>query len=159
MRKLLSPLVPVLFPALLLALSGCAAMPKTGSPFSESRAEPGKGLVYVYRDDAVSGEWLPTIRLAGQQDFDLPNKHYAAISLAPGKHVVRADWPRRSDLANVEAPLTVEPNQTYYVKVASETHDGAVGKAAVFYMTAKTSMRVVERDEAMKSLPQTRSAR
>jgi hypothetical protein len=154
MRKLLS-----LVPALFLALSGCASLPKEGAPFSEARAEPGKALVYVYRDDTVAGEWLPTIKLAGERDFDLPNKRYATVNLAPGQYVIRASWPRRSDLANVEAPLTVEANQIYYVKVASGTDDGAVGKAVVFYMTDKTSMRVVQRDEAMKSLPQTRSAR
>jgi hypothetical protein len=155
MRKLL-----LLVPALFLALSGCAATPKGGAAFSEAnRAEPGKALVYVYRHDAVSGDWLPTVSIAGTPDFDLPNQRYAALNLTPGKHVVRATWPRRADLANAETALTVEPNQTYYVRVASETDDGALGKAVVFYMTAKTSVRVVPHDEAMKSLPQSKSVR
>jgi predicted GIY-YIG superfamily endonuclease len=51
----------------------------------------------------------------------------------------------------------VEPNQTYYVKVASDTHDGAMGSAVVVYMSAKTSVRAVQREEAMKSLPQAKS--
>ena len=42
-------------------------------------------------------------------------------------------------------------------KVSSGTHDGALGKAVVFYMSDKTSVRVVEREEAMKSLPKTKS--
>jgi len=151
MRRLL-----LLVPALLLALSGCAT--KGGAPFSEARVEPGKALVYVYRHDAVAGDWLPAIRIAGAQDFDLPNQRYAALNLAPGKHLVRAIWPRRSDVPEAETSLTVEPNQTYYVKVASETHDGELGKAVIVYMTAKTSVRVVQREEAMKSLPQAKSA-
>ena len=151
MRKLL-----LLVPALLLALSGCAT--KGGAAFSEASAQPGKSLVYVYRHDAVAGEWMPTVRIAGTPNFDLPNQTYAALNLAPGKHVVEATWLRRSDLANVETALTVEPNQTYYVKVAAETHDGAVGTAVIVYMTAKTSVRVVQREEAMKSLPQSKSA-
>ena len=150
MRRLL-----LLVPALLLVLSGCAT--RGGVPFSEARAEPGKALVYVYRHDAVAGDWLPAIRVASAPDFDLPNQRYAALSLAPGKHLVRAVWPRRSDLAEAETTLTVEPNQTYYVKVASETHDGAMGTAVVVYMTAKTSVRAVQREEAMKSLPQAKS--
>ena len=151
MRRLL-----LLVPALLLALSGCAT--KGGAPFSEARVEPGKALVYVYRHDAVAGDWLPTIRIAGAPEFDLPNQRYAALNLAPGKHLVRAIWPRRSDVPEAETTLTVEPNQTYYVKVASETHDGELGKAVIVYMTAKTSVRVVQREEAMKSLPQAKSA-
>jgi hypothetical protein len=151
MRRLL-----LLVPALLLALSGCAT--KGGAPFSEARVEPGKALVYVYRHDAVAGDWLPAIRIAGAPDFDLPNQRYAALNLAPGKHLVRAIWPRRSDVPEAETSLTVEPNQTYYVKVASETHDGELGKAVIVYMTAKTSVRVVQREEAMKSLPQAKSA-
>ena len=151
MRRLL-----LLVPALLLALSGCAT--KGGAPFSEARVEPGKALVYVYRHDAVAGDWLPAIRIAGAPDFDLPNQRYAALNLAPGRHLVRAIWPRRSDVPEAETSLTVEPNQTYYVKVASETHDGEVGKAVIVYMTAKTSVRVVQREEAMKSLPQAKSA-
>jgi hypothetical protein len=151
MRRLL-----LLVPALLLALSGCAT--KGGAPFSEARVEPGKALVYVYRHDAVAGDWLPAIRIAGAPDFDLPNQRYAALNLAPGRHLVRAIWPRRSDVPEAETSLTVEPNQTYYVKVASETHDGELGKAVIVYMTAKTSVRVVQRDEAMKSLPQAKSA-
>ena len=146
----------LLVPALLLALSGCAT--KGGAPFSEARVEPGKALVYVYRHDAVAGDWLPAIRIAGAPDFDLPNQRYAALNLAPGKHLVRAIWPRRSDVPEAETSLTVEPNQTYYVKVASETHDGELGKAVIVYMTAKTSVRVVQREEAMKSLPQAKSA-
>jgi len=152
MRRLL-----LLVPALLLVLSGCATT-KGGAPFSEARVEPGKALVYVYRHDAVAGDWLPAIKIAGSPDFDLPNQRYAALSLAPGKHLVRANWPRRSDLAEAETSLTVEPNQTYYVKVASETHDGELGKAVVVYMSNKTSVRVVQREEAMKSLPQAKSA-
>jgi hypothetical protein len=151
MRRLL-----LLVPALLLALSGCAT--KGGAPFSEARVEPGKALVYVYRHDAVAGDWLPAIRIAGAPDFDLPNQRYAALNLAPGRHLVRAIWPRRSDVPEAETSLTVEPNQTYYVKVASETHDGELGKAVIVYMTAKTSVRVVQREEAMKSLPQAKSA-
>jgi hypothetical protein len=152
MRKLF-----VLVPALLLALSGCAT--QGGAPFSEARAEPGKALVYVYRSDTVAGEWVPTVKVEGTPNFDLQNDRYAALNLAPGKHVVRAEWPRRSDVGTAEAALNVEANQTYYVKVAAETHDGAVGKAVVFYMNAKPSVRVVQRDEAMKSLPQAKSAR
>jgi len=33
-----------------------------------------------------------------------------------------------------------------------------VGTAVIVYMTAKTSVRVVQREEAMKSLPQSKSA-
>src|SRR5687767_3028098 len=124
MRKLF-----VLVPALLLALSGCAT--QGGAVFSEARAEPGKALVYVYRHDTVSQEWVPTVRIDGTPNFDLENQRYAALNLAPGKHVVRALWPRRSDLAAAETTLTLEPNQTYYVKVGSETHDGEIGKAVV----------------------------
>jgi hypothetical protein len=152
MKHLLS-----LVPALFLVLSGCATT-KGGAPFSEARVEPGKALVYVYRHDPVAGEWVPAIRVAGGPDFDLPNQSYAAFNLAPGKHLVRATWPRRSDVPEAETTLTVEPDQTYYVKVASETHDGALGKAVVFYMTNKTSVSVVQREEAMKSLPQAKSA-
>jgi hypothetical protein len=152
MKRLLS-----LVPALFLVLSGCATT-KGGVAFSEASAQPGKALVYVYRHDAVAGDWLPAIRIAGAPDFDLPNQRYAALNLAPGKHLVRAVWPRRSDLAEAETTLTVEPNQTYYVKVASETHDGELGKTVIVYMTAKTSVRVVQREEAMKSLPQAKSA-
>jgi hypothetical protein len=151
MRRLL-----LIVPALLLALSGCAT--KGGAPFSEARVEPGKALVYVYRHDAVAGDWLPVVRIAGAPDFDLPNQRYAALNLAPGRHLVKAVWPRRSDVPEAETSLTVEPNQTYYVKVASETHDGELGKAVIVYMTAKTSVRVVQREEAMKSLPQAKSA-
>jgi Protein of unknown function (DUF2846) len=153
MRRLL-----LLVPALLLVLSGCAATTKGGAAFSEARVEPGKALVYVYRHDAVAGEWAPAISIAGAPGFDLPNQRYAALNLAPGPHLVRALWPRRSDIPNAETTLSVEPNQTYYVRVASETHDGAMGSAVVFYMTAKTSVRAVQREEAMKSLPQAKSA-
>src|SRR5262245_11738257 len=107
MRKLLS-----LVPALLLALSGCAAMSKGGAPFSEASAQPGKALVYVYRADTVAGEWVPTVRVEGTPNFDLQNKTYAALNLSPGKHVVRADWPRRSDVGSAQATLDVQPNQT-----------------------------------------------
>jgi hypothetical protein len=151
MRRLL-----LLLPALLLALSGCATT-KGGAPFSEARVEPGKALVYVYRHDPVAGEWVPAVRVAGGPDFDLPNQRYAALNLAPGKHLIKAVWPRRSDVPEAETTLTLEPNQTYYVKVASETHDGALGKAVVFYMTNKTSVSLVQREEAMKSLPQAKS--
>src|ERR1700741_84828 len=140
MRRLL-----LLVPALLLALSGCAT--KGGAPFSEAPVEPGQAAGYVYRHDAVAGDWLPAIRITGAPDFDLPNQRYAALNLAPGKHLVRAIWPRRSDVPEAETSLTVEPNQTYYVKVASETHDGELGKAVIVYMNAKTSVRVVQRDE------------
>ena len=151
MRRLL-----LLVPALLLVLSGCAT--KGGAPFAEAQVEPGKALVYVYRHDPVVGEWLPTVSVAGGRHFDLSNQSYAALNLAPGKHLIRATWPRRSDIPQAETTLSVEPNQTYYVKVASETHDGALGKSVVFYMTNKTSVSVVPRDEAMKSLPQSKSA-
>ena len=153
MKRLLS-----LVPALFLVLSGCAATSKGGAAFSEASVQPGKALVYVYRHDPVAGEWVPTVRIAGGPDFDLPNQRYAALNLAPGKHLVRAIWQRRSDVPEAETTLTVEANQTYYVKVASETHDGELGKAVVVYMTNKTSVRVVPREEAMKSLPQARSA-
>ena len=151
MRRLL-----LVVPALLLVLSGCAT--KGGAPFSEARVEPGKALVYVYRHDVVMGEWLPAIRVAGAPGFDLANQRYAALNLAPGKHLIKAVWPRRSDMPEAETTLNVEPNQTYYVKVAAETHDASLGKAVVFYMTAKTSVSVVQREEAMKSLPQSKSA-
>jgi hypothetical protein len=145
--------------AMLLALlSGCASMKEGGAAFSEAKAEAGKALVYVYRQDAVDGNFVPNVWIVGARSFDLPNRRYAAVSVPPGKHVVKATWAKRSDLPDAETSISVEPNQTYYVQVTSETHDGAVGKAVVFYMTAKTSVRVVQRDEAMKSLPQTKSA-
>jgi hypothetical protein len=144
---------------LLVLLSGCAStMKEGGAAFSEAKVEPGKALVYVYRQDAVDGDFVPYVWVTGGRSFDLPNRRYAAVSVPPGKHVVKATWAKRSDLPEAEAAITVEPNQTYYVRVASETHDGAVGKAVVFYMTAKTSVRLVPRDEAMQSLPQTKSA-
>ena len=152
MRRLL-----LLVPALLLVLSGCTTI-KGGAAFSEASVQPGKALVYVYRHDPVAGEWVPLIRIAGGPDFDLPNQRYAALNLAPGKHLVRAIWPRRSDVPEAETTVTVEANQTYYVKVASETHDGELGKAVIVYLTGKTSVRVVQREEAMKSLPQAKSA-
>ena len=97
----------LLVPVLLLALSGCAT--KGGATFSEASAQPGKSLVYVYRHDAVAGEWMPTVRIAGTPNFDLPNQTYAALNLAPGKHVVEATWLRRSDLAKPRSgPLIVE---------------------------------------------------
>jgi hypothetical protein len=155
MRKLL-----LLVPALFLLLSGCAAMKGSGgTAFSEAPVEPGKALVYVYRHDDVDGEWVPTVWVPGTPSFELPNRRYGAVNLAPGKHVVKATWLRRSDLPEAETSLSVEPNQTYYVRVSSATHDGAVGKAVVFYMTNTTSVAVVPREEAMKSLPQTKSAR
>jgi hypothetical protein len=154
MRKLF-----LLLPALLLALSGCAT--KGGAPFSEAQVEAGKALVYIYRDDTVDGEWLPEVWIPGTAapSFDLPNRRYAAVNLAPGKHVVKAMWVRRSDIPEAETTITVEPNQTYYVRVLYETHDGALGKSVVFYMNAKTAVRAVPREEAMKSLPKTKSAR
>ena len=155
MRKLL-----LLVPALFLLLSGCAAMKGSGGAvFSEATVEPGKALVYVYRHDDVDGEWVPTVWVPGTPSFDLPNRRYTTVSLPPGKHSVRASWVRRADLADADAPLVVESNQTYYVRVAIETHDSAMGKAVVFFMNNTTSVKVVPREEAMKSLPQTKSAR
>ena len=109
-----------MFPRCSSLLSGCAAMKGSGgAAFSEAKAEPGKALVYVYRHDEVAGEWVPTIWVPGAPSFDLPNQRYAAVNLAPGKHVVKATWLRRSDLPEAETTLSVEPNQTYYVRVAS----------------------------------------
>jgi hypothetical protein len=151
MRKLF-----LLVPALLLALSGCAT--QGGAAFSETKVEPGKALVYVYRQDEVDGDFVPYVWVTGGRSFDLPNRSYAAVSVPPGKHVVRATWAKRSNLAEAEATLNVEANQTYYVRVLSETHDAAVGKAVVFYMTKTTAVRQVPREEAMKALPATKSA-
>jgi hypothetical protein len=155
MKRLLS-----LVPALFLLLSGCAAMKGSGgAAFSEASVEPGKALVYVYRYDEVDGNFDPTVWVTGAPSFDLPNRRYTTVNLPPGKHVVRATWVRRADLADADAPLIVESNQTYYVRVAIETHDSAMGKAVVFFMNNTTSVKLVPREEAMKSLPQAKSAR
>lgn len=157
MRKL-SLLVPTLF----LLLSGCAAMnamkKEDGAAFSEAKVEPGKALVYVYRHDAVDGNFDPSVWVSGGRSFDLPNHRYAAVSVSPGKQTVRATWARRSDLAEAEAPLPVEAGQTYYVRVGIETYDSALGKSVVVFMNNTTSVKVVPREEAMKSLPATKSA-
>jgi hypothetical protein len=150
MRKLF-----LLVPVLLLALSGCAT--QGGAAFSEARAEPGKALVYVYRHDSVSGEFTPMVTVTGARSFDLPNHSYAALNLAPGTHRIDTEWGKRSQLAPNSSSVVLEAGRTYYVRVSSGTHDGAVGTAAVFYMSSKTSVSVVERDEAMKSLPKTKS--
>jgi hypothetical protein len=151
MRKLLS-LAPLLF----LVLSACAT--KGGAPFAEAGAEPGKALVYVFRNDSVSGEFTPLVTVSGARSFELPNHSYAALNVAPGSGRVDADWGRRSQLAPNSTPVAFEAGRTYYVRVSSGTHDGAVGSAAVFYLSDKTAVRVVERDEAMKALPKTKSA-
>ena len=151
MRKLF-----LLVPALLLALSGCAT--PGGAPFSEASAQPGKALVYVYRADTVSGEFTPMVTVSSARSFDLPNHSYAALNVAPGTQRIDTDWGKRSQLAPNSTSATFEAGRTYYVRVSSQTHDGAVGTTAVFYLTDKTSVRVVERDEAMKSLPKTKSA-
>ena len=152
MRRLL-----LLVPALLLVLSGCAATSKGGAAFTEASMEPGKALVYVYRHDSVSGEFTPMVTVSGTRSFDLPNLSYAALNVAPGSSRIDTDWGRRSQLTPTSNAVNFEAGRTYYVRVSSGTHDGAVGSAVVFYMSDKTSVRVVERDEAMKSLPKTKS--
>jgi hypothetical protein len=153
MRRLL-----LLVPALLLVLSGCAATSKGGAAFTEASVEPGKALVYVYRHDSVSGEFTPMVAVSGARSFDLPNHSYAALNVAPGSQRIDVDWGKRSQLTPNSSSVKLEAGRTYYVRVSSGTHDGAMGKAVVFYMSDKTSLTVVERDEAMKSLPQTKSA-
>jgi hypothetical protein len=148
--------LPLLVPALLLVLSGCATS-KGGAAFTEASIEPGKALVYVYRHDSVSGEFTPMVTVGGTRSFDLPNLSYAALNVAPGSRRIDTDWGRRSQLAPTSNAVNFEAGRTYYVRVSSGTHDGAVGKAVVFYMSDKTSVQVVERDEAMKSLPKTKS--
>jgi hypothetical protein len=143
---------------LLALLSGCAGMKEGGAAFTEAKVEPGKALVYVYRHDAVAGNFDPNVWVSGGRSFDLPNQRYAAVSVTPGKQTIRATWVRRSDLAEAEAPLPVEAGQTYYVRVSSQTHDTAMGKAVVFFMTNTTSVKVVPREEAMKDLPATKTA-
>jgi len=150
MRKL-----SLLVPALLLALSGCAT--QGGAAFSEANVEPGKALVYVFRNDSVSGEFTPMVTVSSARSFDLPNHSYAALNVAPGTQRIDAEWGKRSQLTPNSTSATFEAGRTYYVRVSSGTHDGALGSAVVFYMSDKTSVRVVERDEAMKSLPKTKS--
>ena len=152
MRRLL-----LLVPALLLVLSGCAATSKGGAAFTEASAEPGKALVYIYRHDSVSGEFTPMVTVSGARSFDLPNLGYAALNVAPGSRRIETDWGKRSQLAPNSTPVNFEAGRTYYVRVSSGTDDAALGKAVVFYMSDKTSVSVVERDEAMKSLPKTKS--
>lgn len=154
MRRLL-----LIVPALLLALSGCATTSKGGAAFTEASVEPGKALVYVYRHDSVSGEFTPMVTISGAGSFDLPNLGYAALNVAPGNHRIETNWGRLSQLAPTSNSVNFEAGRTYYVRVSSGTHDGALGKSVVFYMSDKTSVQVVERDEAMKSLPKTKSVR
>src|SRR5688500_17648036 len=51
---------------LLVLLSGCAStMKEGGAAFSEAKVEPGKALVYVYRQDAVDGNFVPNVWIVG----------------------------------------------------------------------------------------------
>jgi hypothetical protein len=100
---------------------------------------------------------MPRVTVSGAPSFDLPNASYAALNLAPGARRVDVNWGRNSQIGPDTASLNLEAGRTYYVQVTSATHDGAVGSAAVFYMTGKSAAKVVERDEAMKALPKTKS--
>lgn len=110
---------------LIAALCGCELMSPSGPRYSaivQPHPSADKALVYVYR--TTNGRWVGRVHILvdGKLLAEIGDMEYSWCQLAPGKHVIRAEWglmdkpmfeggqfePKTFD-------LTVAPEKTYQV--------------------------------------------
>jgi hypothetical protein len=144
-----------------LLLVSCAPLPG-GAPFAEVAypTEQSRALVFIYRHDELAGARTPTVEVSGQPKMEFHNLGYAWLSLPPGTYRIRAIWPRDTGLQPAEDSFTFEPNRTYYVRLAAtktSTTAAVTGSRVLpiaFAFSGVTSVRIVEREKALKTLPE-----
>ena len=106
----------------LLVLGGCAGvqspppssvLPGPGAPAA------GEAVVYVFRPSSPPYLLAPGIHIDGRKLSELPNRSYFIARLAPGTHLVRADWSAWAGVPDAQASFTLHGGQTYYLAIAN----------------------------------------
>jgi len=94
--------------------SGCVSVPMA-SPEKDASAKtfatkPGKGNIYVYRNETMGAAVKMPVVLDGKLVGDTASKTYFLFEVAPGKHELIAKGENDSVL-----PLTVQAGRNYFV--------------------------------------------
>ena len=101
-------------------LGACASPPEVVQPVVLGLAQPDASIIYFLRprNDTVDVRDKPTLYVNSRPFAHLSFGSYAAVPLAPGKHVISLvagvgeskDW-------DVSAEFETKPGMTYYVAV------------------------------------------
>ncbi|MES2408574.1 MAG: DUF2846 domain-containing protein [Pseudomonadota bacterium] len=121
MRKLSSLILLIVA----FSLAGCAA---TGPLFQKaSPPDHGKALIYIYRPSSfMLGGRDAYFYINDKNIADVSAQGYTQIYLEPGTYNLKQKWPiDLMGFKNLELPLIVEPNNTYYFRFYSGA--GAAG--------------------------------
>jgi len=102
------------FLVLMLALSGCATIPKAsieqdqvGKKFE---APPDKSVIYIYRDEMMGGGVRMDVLIDGFLLGDMRTKSYMRAVVKPGPHTVLSRAENSSQVS-----VNAEPGKIYYV--------------------------------------------
>lgn len=127
------------------------------APSTESAPAPappdmpaGANLV-VYRQYAQPTAWMPTVKMDGIKIVALPNRHYTAAKVPPGKHKVTLSWPLLSGQHNATMEIDVVEGSRHYVEVTGISQY-AGGGFGVMYFNMGSGIAEVRPEHAEKTL-------
>jgi hypothetical protein len=110
----------------LLSLAACASVPLDAPPYTRAPAPPpGSSHLYVYRPaSSYPSARSPSIVVGDKVFGSLPVGGYTLITLPPGTHRVKIDWPRDLPWPDLELDVTLPDQGSAYLKTS-----GAVVRA------------------------------
>jgi hypothetical protein len=75
------------------------------------------GMVFIYREYAQPTAWSPTVKIDGRKVVAIRNRHYTAVRVKPGDHVVSLTWPIIAAQGGAKMEVTVEKGKAHFVEV------------------------------------------
>jgi hypothetical protein len=129
-------------------LTSCASVQREAAPLSADRPEPGKALVFFYRERHFVGGGLSyKVFDNGARIGGLPNGAYFVYQAKPGAHKFTA-----STEATSEHGLTLEPGKTYYIR--GEVRMGiVVGRPELVIADSKEAVGAIKKLHRVKMKP------